>query len=86
MHTGHAEEFMQYQNTRGGKVVLKPLAVPPLKAPFKRALIDLVYSLKRALTEPLLRSLNRACVQVPDMQFSRVDGTSDALYAFEVSS
>jgi hypothetical protein len=52
LHTGHAEEFMQYQNTRGGKVVLKPLAVPPLKAPFKRALIGLVYSLKRALNEP----------------------------------
>jgi len=45
---GHAEEFMRYQNTRGGKVVLKPLAVP-------------------------------------DMQFSRVDGTSDALYAFELA-
>jgi len=45
---GHAEEFMRYQNIRGGKVVLKPLAVP-------------------------------------DMQFSRVDGTSDALYAFELA-
>jgi len=45
---GHAEQFMQYQNIRGGKVVLKPLAVP-------------------------------------DMQFSRVDGTSDALYAFELA-
>mmetsp|Transcript_871 Transcript_871/g.2701 ORF Transcript_871/g.2701 Transcript_871/m.2701 type:complete len:267 (+) Transcript_871:74-874(+) len=45
---GHAEQFMKYQNTRGGKVVLKPLAVP-------------------------------------DMQFSRVDGTSDALYAFELA-
>jgi len=45
---GHAEEFMKYQNIRGGKVVLKPLAVP-------------------------------------DMQFSRVDGTSDALYAFELA-
>lgn len=44
----HAEQFMQYQNIRGGKVVLKPLAVP-------------------------------------DMQFSRVDGTSDALYAFELA-
>jgi len=45
---GHAEEFMKYQNIRGGKVVLKPIAVP-------------------------------------EMQFSRVDGTSDALYAFELA-
>eukprot|EP00286_Rhodomonas_abbreviata_P017901 CAMPEP_0181324992 /NCGR_PEP_ID=MMETSP1101-20121128/20671_1 /TAXON_ID=46948 /ORGANISM="Rhodomonas abbreviata, Strain Caron Lab Isolate" /LENGTH=265 /DNA_ID=CAMNT_0023433237 /DNA_START=21 /DNA_END=818 /DNA_ORIENTATION=- len=44
----HAEEFMKYQNTRGGKVSLKPIAVP-------------------------------------EMQFSRVDGTSDALYAFELA-
>jgi ferritin heavy chain len=45
---GHAKEFMEYQNTRGGQVVLKPLAVP-------------------------------------NMQFQRTDGTSDALYAFELA-
>lgn len=39
---------MEYQNTRGGQVVLKPVAVP-------------------------------------EMQFSRVDGTSDALYAMELA-
>lgn len=44
----HAEEFMKYQNKRGGKVVLKPVAVP-------------------------------------EMQFTRVDGTSDALYAMELA-
>eukprot|EP00282_Hemiselmis_andersenii_P011229 CAMPEP_0114143084 /NCGR_PEP_ID=MMETSP0043_2-20121206/18793_1 /TAXON_ID=464988 /ORGANISM="Hemiselmis andersenii, Strain CCMP644" /LENGTH=388 /DNA_ID=CAMNT_0001237349 /DNA_START=27 /DNA_END=1195 /DNA_ORIENTATION=+ len=45
---GHAHEFMEYQNARGGQVVLKPVAVP-------------------------------------EMQFSRVDGTSDALYAMELA-
>lgn len=45
---GHASEFMEYQNVRGGQVVLKPVAVP-------------------------------------EMQFSRVDGTSDALYAMELA-
>ncbi|KAJ1485363.1 ferritin-like superfamily [Baffinella frigidus] len=45
---GHATEFIQYQNIRGGQVVLKPLAVP-------------------------------------NMQFQRSDGTSDALYAFELA-
>mmetsp|Transcript_9688 Transcript_9688/g.24001 ORF Transcript_9688/g.24001 Transcript_9688/m.24001 type:complete len:265 (-) Transcript_9688:600-1394(-) len=44
----HAQQFMEYQNTRGGQVVLKPVAVP-------------------------------------EMQFSRVDGTSDALYAMELA-
>eukprot|EP00961_Rhodomonas_salina_P058555 786809-Rhodomonas_salina.1 len=39
---------MKYQNIRGGKVVLQPIAVP-------------------------------------EMQFSRLDGTSDALYALELA-
>lgn len=43
----HAEEFMKYQNKRGGQVVLQPLAVP-------------------------------------NIQFSRLDGTSDATYAMDL--
>jgi len=28
---GHASEFMEYQNVRGGQVVLKPVAVPEMQ-------------------------------------------------------
>lgn len=43
----HAEKLMKYQNARGGRVTLKPVAVP-------------------------------------EMQFTYVDGTSDALYAMDL--
>lgn len=41
----HAEEFMQYQNKRGGCVQLQPIAVPELKFEMKDGTSDALYAM-----------------------------------------
>lgn len=45
----HAEEFIKYQNTRGGRVHLKPLAVPGMSFPSADGKSDALYAMEYAL-------------------------------------
>ena len=47
---GHAEKFIEYQNSRGGKVVLKPLAVPELQFDEVDGTSDAIYASAMANT------------------------------------
>jgi hypothetical protein len=76
----HAEEFMKYQNIRGGKVTL---CMRERKRERMRNAQLVALSLSRSLAG--FRQVVLKPLAVPDMQFSRVDGTSDALYAFELA-